>query len=84
MLAYFHSVKANMMQMVIGNALFTASVHQLVHGMLGCMGIMTALSWDALQVDLVRSDDCYHPPIPPLFQSDLVRLLDRYYFFLFP
>ena len=42
MLAYFHSVKANMMQMVIGNTLFTTSVHQSVHGMLGHMGIMTA------------------------------------------
>src|SRR5258708_7651215 len=41
------------------------------------------VSWDALQVDLVRSDDCYCPPIPPLFQSDLVCLLNGYSFFLF-
>ncbi len=50
-----------------------------------CLGLVGgSLSWDALQVDLVHSDDHYCPPIPPLFQSDLVRLLDRYYFFLFP
>ena len=41
MLAYFQSVKANMMQTVIGNILFTASAHQSVHAMLNCMGIVT-------------------------------------------
>src|SRR5258708_5036448 len=42
------------------------------------------VSWDTLQVDLVPSDDCYHLPIPPLFQSDPVHLSYRYYFLLFP
>ncbi len=44
MLAYFRSVKANMMQTVIGNTLFTTSAHQSVHGMLSHMGIITAYS----------------------------------------
>src|SRR5260221_13934639 len=42
------------------------------------------LSWDALRVDLVCSDDHYCLPIPPLFRSDLVHLSDGYYFSLFP
>src|SRR5258708_21319749 len=42
------------------------------------------LSWDALWVDPVCSDDRYCPPIPPLFQSDPLCLFDGYYFFLFP
>jgi len=41
MLAYFWSVKANMMQTVIGNILFTASAHQSVHAMLNRMGVVT-------------------------------------------
>src|SRR5260370_38654660 len=41
MLAYFCSVKANMMQMVIGNTLFTASIQWFVHAMLSQMGIVT-------------------------------------------
>src|SRR5260370_39787077 len=41
MLAYFHSVKANIMKTVIGNTLFTASIHWLVHAMLSWMGIVT-------------------------------------------
>ncbi|KAF8342323.1 uncharacterized protein EI90DRAFT_3011819 [Cantharellus anzutake] len=43
-LAYFRSVKANMMQTVIGNTLFTTSAHRSVHAMLGRMGIATAYS----------------------------------------
>ncbi len=42
------------------------------------------MSWDTLQVDLVHSDDCYCPLIPPLFQSDPVRLLSRETFILPP
>ena len=42
MLVYFWSVKANMMQTVIGNILFTASAHRSVHAMLNRMGIVTA------------------------------------------
>ena len=42
MWAYFHSVKANMMQMVIGNMLFTASAHHSVHATLSRIGIVTA------------------------------------------
>ena len=42
MLVYFQSVKANMMQTVIGNILFTVSAHQSVHAMLNHMGIVTA------------------------------------------
>ncbi|KAF8337097.1 uncharacterized protein EI90DRAFT_3014036 [Cantharellus anzutake] len=46
-LVYFRSVKANMMQTVIGNTLFklfTTSAHRSVHAMLGRMGIATAYS----------------------------------------
>src|SRR5258707_14686365 len=39
------------------------------------------MSWDALWVDLVCSDDCYCPLIPPLFQSDPVCLLNGYSFY---
>src|SRR5258708_2971918 len=42
------------------------------------------LSWDALWVDLVHSDDCYHLLIPPLFQSDLVCLLNSVGWILVP
>ena len=41
MLVYFHSVKANMMQTVIGNTLFTASAHHSVHATLSRIGIAT-------------------------------------------
>ena len=43
-LAYFRSVKANMMQTVMGSTLFMASAHRSVHAMLGRMGIATAYS----------------------------------------
>src|SRR5258708_39980167 len=43
----------------------------------------SVVSWDALWVDPVHSDDHYCLPIPPLFQSDLVCLLNRYSFILF-
>jgi len=42
------------------------------------------LSWDALWVDPVHSDDHYCLLIPPLFQSDPVHLLNGYSFNLFP
>ena len=50
---------------------------------INCLLHYLNLSWDALQVDLVCSDDHYCLLIPPLFQPDPVCLLNRYTFTLF-
>src|SRR5258708_29631076 len=60
----------------------------LLHsGTVSCSSISvsdSSLSCDALWVDPVHSDNCYRLLIPPLFQSDLVCLLNGYSFSLFP
>src|SRR6266581_180390 len=43
-LAYFHCVKVNMMQTVLGNVLFTTNAHRSLHSTLGCMGLVTSYS----------------------------------------
>ncbi|SRR5258705_8684650 len=37
------------------------------HHVLKGLAFPSLLSWDTLWADPVHSDDCYHPPIPPLF-----------------
>ncbi|KAF8318295.1 uncharacterized protein EI90DRAFT_3021078 [Cantharellus anzutake] len=43
-LAYFHYVKANMLQTVLGNVLFTTNAHRSLHSILGHVGLVTAYS----------------------------------------
>ncbi|KAF8335424.1 uncharacterized protein EI90DRAFT_3120516 [Cantharellus anzutake] len=43
-LAYFRYVKANMLQTVLGNVLFTTSAHWSLHSILGHVGLVTAYS----------------------------------------
>ncbi|KAF8342093.1 uncharacterized protein EI90DRAFT_3011643 [Cantharellus anzutake] len=43
-LAYFHCVKVNMMQTVLGNVLFTTNAHWSLHSTFGHMGLVTSYS----------------------------------------